>query len=408
LELFSNIPIVDFAQEPKYKKCTENEYEPEEPTKNFPTTPKQGSSIFTYSYDSSGRKIKEVEDFGTSNYRSKIVTEWTYDSNNRVLKTVSGYVFGSGTTSAQNCVYAYDGDSHRLTKKDCFDGALTQEEDQTTSLEITYDLPQRKRTIIEKKRITSSQGSILRQIKKSVEEHSDTDYSFIINATHEDFDFDTTTNTSKLKSVSTTESQFKEGKFASITMTDYSVAGDVKKKTSLNSCEYSAGKIKCKGTDFNDKEEAYQNYEFEHTPVMIKYQPSDILCASSGSGTCNSRLLSKNFFDPFYLVTSFNITGIDGKLNSQGKPPDRKIEATITYNSPYRPWMLKSGNSTKAYGITADGKYKEFQEQTTTSNNGDTITKIKQERENNGTATTRDALGEFENKSKVETICERN
>lgn len=408
LELFTNVAVVDYAQEPKHSKCTYNFYDPDENTKNFPTAPNPDASVSTFSYDSAGRKIKEVYEYGSSSYRSKSVTEWTYDPKSRVSKTILGSLKTDGTTQiSSHCVYTYDGDSDRLSNKDCFSGDGTSEKDKNSSVEITYDLSQKKRTIVERRREYSGQTTELRIASKAEEEHADTDYTFAINAKQEDYQFDDSSNTDKLERISTIESQFKDGKFSTIKFTNFDVAENVRKVRSQGNCELSLGKLKCKGSQFNESGDTYENFDTEYTPILIKYRASDIFVCPSPAN-CRSEQISSKSFKLTGLMTSWSSTGVEGKLDRGGNAPSKRKEETATYSSPLRPWMLESAPNSKSYYQTAQDKHGESQTITTASENGSTITEISQKRKNNGTAETRDALGDFENDSKKETICELN
>jgi len=410
-ELFKAVSVIDFTKEPSNnKKCNYNFFELDPVTKAFPANASPDASRNTFTYDSTGRKTRQIYEYGSASTRSKSLNTWIYDTAGRISKTTSGRIGADGTeTVASNCTVTYEGSSERVTRHDCFTGTSTEETEKTSSVEITYDLTQNKRTITEKRIQYSSTPPALRISSKKTEEHADIEFSFPLNSTIQEYEFSPTTNEDRLKSETVRVTTFTNNQFSSLQEIKYNFEGATRKKYSEIGCNLSTGLVKCSAQEFNTAEEAYRNTQTELTPILTKRHAVNIgECASPNE--CDSGTYSKNWLDFLSpIIHKIKEQGIDGKKDSAGESPNKSSETKRTYVTPYRPWMLSEGaNSEESLFIDSDGKYGEVRFTNIVTQNGDVITFLGEARKNNGTATSREALGDFENSSKSETKCERN
>lgn len=405
-DLFSNVAVVDYTKEPNYTKCTINEYEPEEETNDFPAEPSSPSQVNEYSYDSQGRRLKTITTRKYGSTEIKSASSWVYDDQGRVSKTIGeSYSVSGGWDISDNCVYTYDGDSERLTKRSCFTGDKSDEESMTDVVEISYDISQLTRKVTIKSRSSSSPDLSLSSV--TTETHADNNYSLAVKTIAEYYKYDETSKEAKLDGDFVYDVKFSDGKMSGIDWLYSSVKNDKKYKDIQGSCEYKDGKMSCLRSEYNETEEVYVTGTTSVKPVLYKFRPSDVFGCNDYNFCTFSADYSLKILD-FDIVSSYIEAGVEGKLDSDGKSPNKKREVNLEYIAELRPWNISRPASESEYTVKSDDTHEEEKSISTVSNDGNTITTIKQARAKNGEAKSKEELGDWKNVSKESVVCELN
>lgn len=388
------------TQEPIFSKCTEKRYEADPTTKNFPQEPDSNATVTSFEYDSLGRKTKDIEEYISGNYSSKSYTEWTYDSQGRLAQTTSGSIKDDNSIQiSKKCLFSYDGTSTRVTRRACYDGETASESNLESTIDYTYDLALKKVSIIEKEIPYNDKSAGLQLTRKETEEHADTSFSFPINSTNEYYRYNKENKTNEQEYQSTLATNFSDNKYSSTTIDFYEFKNGRKLKRSAFSCEIISKKFNCELKSYNQNEELFGTRTIESKPLIIKYRSNDLLSCQS-EFSCQA-----SEFQPFGRITSSVWKAIEGKLDAEGKVPNKQVEYTSTYATPLRPWMIYDPTTRIEHTIDPEGKHIEEKQSIVESEDLMTLTQITQEREKNGTVGSREELGAFQNKSKRETVC---
>lgn len=378
VELFEAAKTLDETKTKSYKSCTDKTYLADLNTKTLPEVP-NFEFVSNYTYDALGNKTKEVRTY----FKTTNTTEWKYDSLGRVESSVSS----SSDDSSQepvvsgNCKATYDGTSLRITKYECFDGDGSAEEDLSSRVDVTYELPLNKRTITENELI----DDVFRVVRKTTEEHADQKFGFVLKSEVLDYDYDE--DVQKVSAKTTLETIFEENKFSYFTYTNEEYLNN---KLSLKKilCRFENSLLNCTVENKNADGEVFETGKSQMFPVIIKRRQIDLF-----DNFEDARL------DPVqlgFLTTSSSTAGVEGKRDAEDKIPYTLFERTAVYDS------LLRQTSSNIYSIK-EGKHSE-KIYSDSYEDGQEISEVRS-RLNSGQAITREALGEFVVDSKTVKTC---